>query len=703
MSSQLSILQKNERADYQRYRFYLQNASRGLIELNIQPDGWDDGELEYQRSATYKGVSRTVSVKELMFVKEGRDYLQDVYEQQGPIARVNFIVDYLKSDYTYANYYTGLIDLFTYDINEDGVKVSISDTSFKSKVYTRDDQEINLLNLTSIDGDPITDWTAQSILMPDTSINRQSDYVENSSAFITASPHLVPMAVQVGSDFTETQDQLITNAVSGANGFFPSSTTDRIIRVHGTTVIVVIGDGSPHDWTVDLRVYVYDSAGVFLTWYNLDNGIYNNEESPTFNLSFDREVTVLEGQSLAVVCEISPVGATYKIAYDSVTLAADETFDGTPAHVTYGMQYYEAFLRACQLITGEANPFYSDYFGRTDTPLTTYASDGQIGFIVRGIYFRLTTAGALEYPLAVTFKDLFDTLSAVYNLGMAVETIDEVDKVRIEAVDHFFSDAVVLDISNRIRTQNIEKSCKADWFYKSINVGYNKFEYDQVEGLFEYNTKSIFTTSLLVASKLDIVATYRADNQGIRLLLKAPDSVDYQSSKDYKGDDEIFILDAFNDGGTYTASMDEDFSIVGGTIYADRSFNLKITPKRNLLRNGKQIKAGMTHSLGDYLRWQASDKNTNLYTRLSTESANVRENADVQVIDLDDCRWLNEVYKVQAYLTPAEKLAIDANMNGLIKLSADKYGWILSLKTKNKDGKAEFEILRANLNVVTPS
>jgi hypothetical protein len=199
------------------------------------------------------------------------------------------------------------------------------------------------------------------------------------------------------------------------------------------------------------------------------------------------------------------------------------------------------------------------------------------------------------------------------------------------------------------------------------------------------------------------VATYRADNQGIRLLLKAPDSTDYQSSKDYKGDDEIFIVDAFNDSGTYTASMDEDFSVVGGTIYADRSFNLKITPKRNLLRNGKQIKAGMTHSLGDYLRWQASDKNTNLYSRLTTESANVKENADVQVTDLEDCRWLNEVYKVQAYLTPAEKLAIDANMNGLIKLSADKYGWILSLKTKNKDGKAEFEILRANLNVVTPS
>jgi hypothetical protein len=189
----------------------------------------------------------------------------------------------------------------------------------------------------------------------------------------------------------------------------------------------------------------------------------------------------------------------------------------------------------------------------------------------------------------------------------------------------------------------------------------------------------------------------------MRLLLKAPEAEDYSSSKDYKGDEDIFIVDAFNDGGTYTASMDEDFDIVGGTIYADRSFNLKITPKRNLLRNGKLLKAGLTHSLADYLRWQTADKNTQLYTRLTTEAANVRENADVQVNDLDDCRWLNEVYKVSAYLTPAEKLAIDANMNGLIKLSDTKYGWILSLKTKNKDGKAEFEILRANLNVITPT
>jgi hypothetical protein len=438
------------------------------------------------------------------------------------------------------------------------------------------------------------------------------------------------------------------------------------------------------------------------------NLLYSDEitgESADFVITFEENITVLTGQSVILQAEISPASITYKFQYDSLPFRVDETFDGTPAHTTYGFQYYEAFLRLCQKITSQANPFYSDFFGRTDTPLTTYASDGEIGFVLRGIFLRITSGLATggDYPLAISLRDLFTSLANVYGLGMGVESMLGVDKVRVEPIEHFFNETVVLDLSDRIREANIAKNCKAEWFFKEVASGYQKYEYDQVEGLFEYNTKAIFSTPLINDPKLDLTVKYRADNKGLRLILKAPEGGDYDATKDYKGDDDVFLLDAFNDSGTYTASMAEDFSIVSGTIYADRSFNLKLTPVRNLLRNGFYLKAGLLYNIADYLRWQKSDKNTKLATQLTTEIALVRENADIQVDDLDDCRWINDEYTVEAYLTPAEKLAIDANMNGLVKLSTTKYGWIMDLKTKNQDGKATFKLLRANLNVITPS
>jgi len=107
--------------------------------------------------------------------------------------------------------------------------------------------------------------------------------------------------------------------------------------------------------------------------------------------------------------------------------------------------------------------------------------------------------------------------------------------------------------------------------------------------------------------------------------------------------------------------------------------------------------------LNSYLRWQSADKNTTLESRLSTETDTVVENDDILVDDLTDCRWYNEKYIVKAPITVAQLNAVDAAPNGLVKLSDTQYGWIISMKTSNKDGMAEFELLRCNTNVVTPS
>ncbi len=181
-----------------------------------------------------------------------------------------------------------------------------------------------------------------------------------------------------------------------------------------------------------------------------------------------------------------------------------------------------------------------------------------------------------------------------------------------------------------------------------------------------------------------------------------------------------------------TQEQNEGFATdgIGGAVYASSSFNILYSPARMLKTWGANLYAGLIHSLNSILQHQHTEKNSTLTSQLTTESTVTAVDEDgnrivgdryaadgVTLVEegLTPSRWLNEKYIVKAPLTLTQLKAIDAAPNGLVKLgdatydndgvevTPAKYGWILELKTTNKDGMAEMEILRYNANVVTPS
>jgi len=191
----------------------------------------------------------------------------------------------------------------------------------------------------------------------------------------------------------------------------------------------------------------------------------------------------------------------------------------------------------------------------------------------------------------------------------------------------------------------------------------------------------------------------------MRLILNAPYAVDYDSTKDVKGDSDYFFIDCLRNGGDFVARTNEGFTNVSGSVYADSSFNMRYSPARNIRRWGANLKAGLLYSLNSWLRWQSSDKNTTLASQYTGESSVIVENADIRANDLNDCKWINEAYMIEVPLTVQQLQAFDANPNGIIKLSDTKYGWVNiggSVKIKNNNLMAEMELLKVNLNNVIP-
>jgi len=257
---------------------------------------------------------------------------------------------------------------------------------------------------------------------------------------------------------------------------------------------------------------------------------------------------------------------------------------------------------------------------------------------------------------------------------------------------------VIINVSDRIAPETIEKEYYPELSFNRIAVGYNSFEYESLGGIYEYNTTSKFTTPIKPVDKeLNIVADYRADISGVLKLMTEP-----EENKDIPGENEIFILDTIRDGADFLLRTSEGFDQSEDLSNRDTLFNLDITPARNLRRWGSFIRGFAEKYTTASLLWQNSDKNTKLKSTETGESE-VIESANVLISDLADPLWHPEIFTLEIPALENDINLINENPYGLIQITDSEYGWILQYRSKNENGKSEFILLRCNTDYVTPN
>jgi len=282
---------------------------------------------------------------------------------------------------------------------------------------------------------------------------------------------------------------------------------------------------------------------------------------------------------------------------------------------------------------------------------------------------------------------------------MGVETIDDVEKVVIEPMSHFFNNTVIIDLSARIEPETIEKRVDTEFIFNTIKIGYNSFDYRQLGGIFEYNVANNYTTTIKPVSKqLKILSDYRSDISGVILLEKEP-----VENRDAAGEGNIFILDSVRNGGSnWIVRTIEGFENSSNLGNLDVLINVLLSPARNIRRWGAYIRGFLNKYVTTDLIWQTSGKNTMLSSTL-TDEATIVENANIPVEELDTPFWHPETFTVEVPASNADIEAIKANPYGLVKLTADEYGYILDYKSKNENKKSTFKLLRCNTQYLSPS
>jgi hypothetical protein len=127
------------------------------------------------------------------------------------------------------------------------------------------------------------------------------------------------------------------------------------------------------------------------------------------------------------------------------------------------------------------------------------------------------------------------------------------------------------------------------------------------------------------------------------------------------------------------------------SLFRDDLLNRYFTPSRMLLRSGSRIKSGMTKFISSLLTFQKSDKWNSLKT--TGEGYTITESDDISVASLPD-----PIYKPMKHVVIFDFMfsdleAIQANPFGYIKLSDTISGYLLGLKKKNDEAKAEISII----------
>lgn len=176
-------------------------------------------------------------------------------------------------------------------------------------------------------------------------------------------------------------------------------------------------------------------------------------------------------------------------------------------------------------------------------------------------------------------NDFFDWMKV---LGYEYECIDR--NLVFKARDKFFDRNVTAMSLKAEELADLIVQADNTHAYTTVEIGYDKKDYDSVNGRCEANGKYCYTTGLVAISdnKLSLISPYRADSMGIEYLCQER----AKDSTDTKSDNDVFFVALKDNGNLYTEYKDMKIT---DSVYGVEMFNAPFNPYFLVKRNESLI------------------------------------------------------------------------------------------------------------------
>lgn len=641
---------------------------------------WRDIRPALKRHEQYRTIIPTVTLSNLELVGEAKDYVDGKYDTDG-LHAVTSIAIHLLNPKTgdYEAWMTGELDYATYNyLGSEVTSIGVKPVDFVTKWLTNDTNTLRLQELTDVYGSAITPFAEETIELPlysavlrdvlDVTVTPQTLDIGLSTNEVDFGTDNININTFPNTGGVDNNEPWVYNTQTKVNPFpttnFPVfailGTEDLDITVeYDIDYLCELINGLGDAWDIRFRFRLeYFEAPV--VWNELiteefyaDTGVntsytFAGNKSGTFTYTFSPTAEPdVRSLSLVAIIDYVPGGANApEIDVRSITvnslrykITRDTTYPETTCQV---MPAYEVLLRTLQQATGRNDALISDFFGRTDTPIRTYGSDGEGSLLVLTSGQLLRNFPLADYPLQMSFSQAFEILNALYNIGAGIEYVSGVPYVRVEPIEYFYPADLP---SEKLQDPSGYQLAPAlEMLYSDMKIGYTKVEKFIPGGINSGHGEREFATPLagIVKNSADLNLEAVASNVLIETGRRKPYSSEDTDNWTY--DEDIFLIQCRRQSGDLVPEKNENFTTVTGIPYIDRTYNLNLLPTRRLLkRHISTVMLAGFRKASAYLRYLSGTVNTDITTQRTGELAAIAE----QYTDIPDATLLVEPELIQ--------------------------------------------------------
>lgn len=708
------------RSDRTKYTVY-SDAGSAIVK---EPRGWEKDGKELRRDKKYLGVSPSFTNNSLQFYGNGRDLLKNLYETSG--IKSNAILersDRNENTDVFEAVYSAKFDYSTFKQSKNFVSMKLDESRFFKTIENRMRERYELDRLTDIFGNPIPPLQYINFNFQGRDIFRETKFddaevarinYKGTALYNALDDVQVPLTLVYRSDdnfVAPVGSQLDTSGYVDlftariARAFFPeviysagavyylTAPNDKTINVtiqlegrvkfntpggaDGTVRFyhdVVHANGSGDLVNTDTVQLLSLSSTVSPSNPNyLQEGVWKN-----FAINYTTSIDLITDDCLGLRCSPFFSGSysadnQFQMEFTKRYVLADEDDLGETTECT-GITFDTVMHRLLLIITGK-DCFTSSLFGT--------GGYWEALLVTSGFKIRQFP----DKPITVSLEECIDAAMTIDDVALVVQD----ETVRLERKDYVFDKTdISIDLG---KVNNIEREIEKDLHFSSIEIGYDfNGEYEEVNGLDEYNIKNTYNTCISeVDNPHKSISKLRADAYGMTIAQQSP-YVTFPK-KDTKYDKELFFVDCKKSGSFYAQrTWEDDFADEPTGIYSpETAFNLRLSPFNCLLRKGKYLSAGLLKYPTEKITYSSTQGNSQLVTEYP-EQANVQNN----VLASPYC--LPETVTFSKNISLAQFSQIVNNPYKMVKYTNEynkpEYGFVMSVQP---NGEGKFELLKANV------
>jgi hypothetical protein len=277
---------------------------------------------------------------------------------------------------------------------------------------------------------------------------------------------------------------------------------------------------------------------------------------------------------------------------------------------------------------GETNPFYSEYIGGLLTNARSYPENGcewQYA-ILKGLNLR--GYDLEDKPFFMSFEQWWKGANPILNLGLGYDTTattPDQNLIRTERRSFFFTREIsayfdyVFEISREYDSEKI---------FNKIEIGYPTWQSEDVSGIDDPQTKHTYATRFKKVGKgIEVYSDFIAAS----LAIEATRRQTISQSKDYKFDNNVFILAVRDPGGSpdvFLPEVDENFSSITNLLNSDTRYNSRLTPARNFIRNRNYFNGALQSYLGSNYKFVNGEGNYDMISQMIANGCDYPEVLD---------------------------------------------------------------------------